>query len=671
MIQSIRKKIANHPDWYFAVFSAIVTWLAYAVFIRQLGLHGDDANFIWAYHRGGPEEYKIFFSWNREFGYLFYQTLSRLLRENVLLWHIFCTVLRWLCSFLVYKILKRSFPEQRMLSAWTAIFMLLYPGFLQQSIAAEFTHHFTTLAFLLGSFALTQHMINGKGNRFILFPLSILFELAGLFLIEYFTGLEFFRPVLIWALLCQKTAPGEKGRWKNLIRWELPYALVLGVFIIWRGFFSQSGYIQPNVVQGLSGNPLQYLFKLTENVLSNLKMAGIDAWLSMFRFPSGIKTWLLYGGIVLLSALFFFAFIRTMEEKAKSATASERGSQYFFLAGAFVFLTSGLPIWAAGLQMELALFWDRITLPFMLGASMMLAAFLSILIRRKYQPVVVALLIGIMAGYQFQIQNQFRKDWLLIRNYFWQLQWRAPDIEPNTLVLGDQFPFETITDNSLNALLNWNYENPAAPATEAYKFFQISARLGYLNEFAPGAVTHNAFSGDTGDALVIYATPSTCLKVLTEADRNLPFLSTGMKKSLRLSDPSRIIATPSREIRFQPFMGAEPEHTWCYYFEKGELAAQQGDWEAALALGKQAFALGYQPSTPVELKTFVFSALLTDDLDAAETWIRLITAEAGNEAYYDKAIAAFRSSITPDTLSPEAESLLDLLTAYSAVREDE
>ncbi len=666
MIRTLQKKISARPDLCFAVFSAVTASLAYAVFIGQLGLHGDDANFIWAYHRGGPAEYKVFFSWNREFGYLLYKMLSPLLRENVLAWHLLCTGLRWLCSFLIYQILKRSFPKQALLAAWTAVFALLYPGFLQQSIAAEFTHHFTTLAFLLGSFALTQRMVGGSGNRWIYFPLSILFELCGLFLIEYFIGLEFFRPVLIWTMLCRQTGAGN--RWKQLVRWELPYALVLAVFIIWRGFFSQSGYIQPNVVQGLAGNPLQYLLELAGNIFGNLKMAGIDAWLSMFHFPSGMKTTLLYGGVVLLSAALFFIFTRAMKDETDRSVSSDRENLQFFLAGFFVFLTSGLPVWAAGLQMELALFWDRITLPFMLGASMMLAAFLSLLIRKKYQPAVVALLIGIMAGYQFQIQNQFRKDWILIQNYFWQLQWRAPDIEPNTLILGDQFPFETITDNSLNALLNWNYENPEAPAAEAYKFFQVSARLGYLNEFTPGEVFHNRFSGNTADALVIYATPSTCLKVLTEEDSNLPFLNSVLKKSLPLSDPARIIANPAREIRFQPFMGTEPDHTWCYYYEKGELAAQQGKWEETLALGKQAFALGHTPSTPVELKTFVFSALMADDLETAGTWIRQIVAEAGNEGYFQKPVAEFQAATS---LSPEAESLLTLLVNYSAAEKDE
>ncbi|MHC1772312.1 MAG: hypothetical protein AB9907_11370 [Flexilinea sp.] len=566
---------------------------------------------------------------------------------------------------MIFKILKKSFPSQNLLAAWTSIFFLLYPGFLQQSIAVEFSHHFLTLIFLLGSFMLTQYLITGKGNFWILFPVSLLFEFFGLFLIEYFVGLEFFRPVIIWTILSQPD--NQKHKLKRLIRWELPYAAVLFFFIIWRAFFSKSGYIQPNVVQGLSENPFSYAVELTGRILSNLKTAGIDAWLLMFKFPNGLKTIGFYLIIGLISFSLFYCYSRSLKNEDGHQKEPDQKLWQFFFIGLFVFLVSGIPVWAAGLQMELSLFWDRITLSFILGASMMLAALLSLFIRRKYQSLIIAILVGIMAGNQFQVQNQFRKDWLLIQNYFWQLQWRAPDIEPNTIILGDQFPFETITDNSLNALLNWNYENPDAPADEAYKFFQITARLGFLNDFSAGSpVSHNNFRGNTSDSLVIYATPSTCLKVLTAEDINLPFLNSAMKKSLHLSNPSRVITDPSREINFQEFMGNEPAHNWCYYYEKGELSAQQGRWDETLSIGKEALSRGYSPSTAIEMKNFVFSALIENDLETADQWINRITAEEGNELYFQKPVALFQKETE---LSSGAENLLEKLQVYSTKTE--
>jgi len=350
-------------------------------------------------------------------------------------------------------------------------------------------------------------------------------------------------------------------------------------------------------------------------------------------------------------------------------SGSDRMNFRFFLTGLFCFLVSGIPAWSAGQQIELSLFWDRITLSFMLGASLMFGAVLSLFLRKKYQPVLFSLLIALMAGYQFLIQNQFRKDWVIIQNTFWQLRWRAPDIQPGTMLLTDQLPFQSITDNSLNALLNWNYENPENPADEPFKFFQISARMGYLHNFSAGeAVSHNDFRGNTSDSLVIYGTPSTCLKVLDENDANLPFLNSVTRQSLKLSNPARIISKPAREIQFQKFMGEEPPHTWCYYYEKGELAAQNKNWAESLAIGKEAMANGFSPSTNVELKSFVFSALAENDLETAEIWINQIIREEGNEAFYRKQTAAFAKETT---LSEEASRLLEKLTLYSQKNPDD
>lgn len=664
----ILDEIDRHPDLFFAIFSFITAFLSYAVLMTQLGLYGDDANFLWAYHRAGPAEYKLFLGWNREIGYLFYQYISPFLQDHILTWRILCFILRWVSTILVYRILKKSYPDNGLFISWISMFFLLYPGFLEQSIPVEFTLHFATLCFLLSSFRITQHLIIRQRRYWIFLPISLVLEFLGLFLIEYFVGLEFFRPVLIWTMLSQIN--NQKDKLRKLILWEVPYAAVLLSFIIWRAFFSQSGYIQPNVVQGLSSQPLQYISELLIKVFHYFKVAAFEAWGLIFRFPNGQKTMIFYLVIVFCTFLLFYLFSSSIRSShSKSMSGSDRANFRFFLIGLFCFLVSGIPAWSAGLQLELSLFWDRITLSFILGASLMFGAVLSLLIRKKYQPVLFSLLIAIMAGYQFLIQNQFRKDWTIIQNTFWQLRWRAPDIQPGTMLLTDQLPFNSITDNSLNALLNWNYENPQHPDAEPYKFFQISARMGYLQNFDAGkSVSHNDFEGNTSDSLVIYGTPSTCLKVLDKNDVNLPFLNSVTRQSLKLSNPARIISEPTREIQFQEFMGVEPPHTWCYYYEKGELAAQNKNWAETLAMGKEAMANGFYPSTTVELKSFVFSALAENDLETAALWTDQIMREEGNEAFYQKQIAAFAKETT---LSKEASLLLDKLILYSQKNPDD
>ncbi|HEX2980779.1 MAG TPA: hypothetical protein VHO48_10990 [Anaerolineaceae bacterium] len=50
--------------------------------------------------------------------------------------------------------------------------------------------------------------------------------------------------------------------------------------------------------------------------------------------------------------------------------------------------------------------------------------------------------------------------------------------------------------------------------------------------------------------------------------------------------------------------GPEPPHTWCYYFEKADLARQMGDWDQVIAWGEQAAQQGFAPAEPTEKLIF-------------------------------------------------------------------
>ena len=49
----------------------------------------------------------------------------------------------------------------------------------------------------------------------------------------------------------------------------------------------------------------------------------------------------------------------------------------------------------------------------------------------------------------------------------------------------------------------------------------------------------------------------------------------------------------------------EPEHGWCYYFEKADLARQFDDWDEVVKLGDKAFKLDDFPNNPVERFVFI------------------------------------------------------------------
>jgi hypothetical protein len=58
---------------------------------------------------------------------------------------------------------------------------------------------------------------------------------------------------------------------------------------------------------------------------------------------------------------------------------------------------------------------------------------------------------------------------------------------------------------------------------------------------------------------------------------------------------------PPPEIPF----GSEPDHGWCYFYEKAAYARQRGEWNKVLQLGEQAFGMGMFPVDQIEWMPFL------------------------------------------------------------------
>jgi hypothetical protein len=77
-------------------------------------------------------------------------------------------------------------------------------------------------------------------------------------------------------------------------------------------------------------------------------------------------------------------------------------------------------------------------------------------------------------------------------------------------------------------------------------------------------------------------------------------------KALPVSDPSRVLANAEPDTAYlTAIFGPEPEHNWCYYYEKANIAYHQQGWKQVLDFYKQAGDLGFKTKIGFELKPFV------------------------------------------------------------------
>jgi tetratricopeptide (TPR) repeat protein len=120
------------------------------------------------------------------------------------------------------------------------------------------------------------------------------------------------------------------------------------------------------------------------------------------------------------------------------------------------------------------------------------------------------------------------------------------------------------------------------------------------------------FRSNSSDGISISYQPSRgCLQVLS------PIYQFGSQSSLsQLSNLARIQAV-SNHVPNPAIFGPEPLHDWCFFFEKGDLARQFGNWSSAVALYEQATSLGLSPKSGSEYLPFIEAYAQQDDFDEA------------------------------------------------------
>jgi hypothetical protein len=128
-----------------------------------------------------------------------------------------------------------------------------------------------------------------------------------------------------------------------------------------------------------------------------------------------------------------------------------------------------------------------------------------------------------------------------------------------------------------------------------------------------------SFHGSTSQALVIYMPPNGCLRVLDPARNDQVTYgrqSRFLVDAIPLSDLTNILVDTDQTAKI-PFL-SEPEHTWCYYFAKAELARQQGNWDQVVKRIDEAISSGYEPEDPFEWLTYIEAQALIGNIEAAE-----------------------------------------------------
>jgi hypothetical protein len=593
--------------------------IAYGPLIPFLGFYWDDLPNMWVYHMFGPGGYVSYASNHRPFSAWVFILTTPILGESPLGYHVLALLLRWAGAVGVWWTLKQLWPSVEKQGLWVAILFAIYPGFRELPIATVFNVHLMCLLLTIFSLGGMLWAIRNPRRYWLATLLSVAASAISIFTMEYFIALELLRPVFLWiALVNEKKRPLDAFR-RAVLHW-LPYLAILGLYGIWRVFIFKFPYYVPVLIdtsQSLSDRITNLIPLITDSVYR----AGVLAWINPllsadFHLMGGMLK-LLFWLILLGGALFTLLFLWLQRTASRDnitipAVKTHSWSLQAIGLGVLALFLAGWPIWIAGLTVDLEPLGSRFTLPFIFGSVLLLAGLIDLLPgRTTIKLVVVSILVGLSCAWHLQTTNLFRYEWEVFRDFYWQLTWRAPDLQADTALLSNDIPLRYYSDNSLTAMLNWTYAPDNESLKMPYLLDYISVRLGSglpaLEEGFPITQDYSilSFTGSTDETIAIFAMPPSCLRLLDrKLDDNYQRLPKLMGRATGISNLDQIIFD-QQTIPPTNIFGDEPAPDWCYYFEKADLARQQEDWAAIVSYGNLAFSLGDNPNEATERLPFI------------------------------------------------------------------
>ncbi|MEW6286727.1 MAG: hypothetical protein AB1509_10910 [Chloroflexota bacterium] len=603
-MKNLLKRIASFASHPLAVplLLLAVTFLAYGLFFWRLGFYWDDQPISWIRYQLGVEATTRYFSDSRPAWAWLYQISGFLLPQNPAVWQLFGMFWRWAGVYVFYLVMAQLFPRRKEIAFFLALLLLVYPGFNQQWVSYVYSHFFIVLFFLLFSWYL---MLRGRTLP------AMIFSALNLIMFEYFFLLEFMRPLILLMSIRKETLPLREKFTKVFKAW-IPYIGVILLAVLYRALVYTHPGFGYSLTEEVARAPLATLTQLIQHVLSSLWAAAGGAWIQAFQFPTpavnGLRTTLLYVLVVFMVGVLVILPRCTHQEQ--NADSTKHDARWLIGLGAVMLLLGGVPYWVTNLPVTLGFPANRALLSFMFGACFLLLGLLDLLPPRvRYFAAVI--LVSLSAGRQFLWSVEYLRDWESQKNLFWQMTWRAPGIEPGTIVLmNEELKFNA--DNSLIAPLNWIYAPQTRTRQVGYILLYPTNRLGAsLPALEPGLPVRYdflaaAFEGNTSDALAFYYNPPACLRLLEpdlDPENRLIPAESLMREASVLSNADRITAEPQAVMPSLYF--PEPPHGWCYHFQKADLARQLGVWEEVARLGDAAFQLDDYPNDPVERFVFI------------------------------------------------------------------
>ncbi|MBK9925606.1 MAG: hypothetical protein IPP66_09970 [Anaerolineales bacterium] len=627
MIGNVKK--LTQTRWFEVIFLALISGFTYLPRIGELTYYRDDWYFLYDALVFGPKAlievalhtrpirgplYALYFSWFglNPFPYHVVMYLTRLLGGIGALW-----------------LFNLIWPKRHRANFFMAVLFVLFPGFLWWVAGFEFQPYVLSVGLQAFSIAFTLKAIASESM-----PKRLGWTVAALFsgwaylaLVEYAIGMEAFRLICVYLYIRRRNAQSTFiASVLQTLKTSGPHLLVPVVFLVWYQFlFDNWRKAQDAGTQlgALFSSPTTMLWRTIDVVRSFLNVS-LFAWIIPFyqnfygNRLKDIVTGSVFAVFVLVLIYLANRYLTTSSSDEEEPVVSQYTWQREMLwVGLLGTLGGVLPVVLANRLVT----FERIsqyTLPASLAGVIFLGGLIYSVFPKNIRVMLFSGLIGLAVLSHHGLAAQAVNEEATISDFWKQVVWRAPDIKSGTTLV-IVYPDINYLDGNDVA---WGPANFIYyPDKQKQMPVVVPLPASRLEPDSILQIINGNKSFEQTDLVIKFIQTETNYKnqlIMTQPsqdscvhalDPRWPDLSTSelpfIHAAYQNSKIENIVTdAKAHELPVYGFGPALPQE-WCYYYQKADLARQQGNWEEVARLGNEAQKLELHPNDQIEWMPFL------------------------------------------------------------------
>lgn len=613
----------------------IISAVTYLPNLSQASIYRDDWYYTMDRLIGGPGVFQEMFSIDRPARGPLFEAYYQLFGIQPFPYHMSSYVWRLLGGLAALWLFNLLWPGKRYPAFFMALLFTIYPGYTRWMEGFENQPRILSSFLEVLSIALTLKAITTtrRTAKIAAWLGAVITGWAYIALVDFSIGMEVFRLLCVFLIVNrnQQNLSWTQRGVAALRAWALAALIPVG-FLVWRLFIFQNERPATDVglqLGSLFSSPLLtglwWLVRLFQSVAN----VAVLAWGSQLLNLFALRLFdILIGVLIAGAAVIFFLLANFLIKKTQESTQNQMSvtdntwQAEAILIGLVGVLIGVLPVIVANRYVAFG-GYSHYALPTSLASVALMGGVVFSISSHRIKLGIMSTLVLLAVLTHYSASSQVLHEEEVINNFWHQVAWRAPGIHAGTTLIVNYPSVNFVEDiDAVAGPANFIYfPDPTNQIPATYQLVALP-QMDYVNkDVLTGGDKPYGYRTHIGtinyEKLLVISQPTegACVHII---DPRWPGYSTEEPNQILLngmhSKVENVLADSNSPRLEQSIFGPEPAHGWCYYYQKADLARQQGKWQEVIELANDAQKQNLKPNDQIEWMPFLQAYAIMDDM---------------------------------------------------------